>query len=73
MCAKMPILIESVGDQGLRVEQGFEWPADSATDRLSRQTRGRRARVAKRPGHCPSITAEAFAAIEATLPEESHG
>jgi hypothetical protein len=26
MCAKMPIVIESVGDQGQRVEQGFEWP-----------------------------------------------
>ena len=34
MCAKMPILIESVGDQGQRVEQGFEWPDESATDRL---------------------------------------
>jgi hypothetical protein len=34
MCAKMPIVIESVGDQGQRVEQGFEWPDDSATDRL---------------------------------------
>jgi hypothetical protein len=34
MCAIMPIVIESVGDQGQRVEQGFEWPDDSATDRL---------------------------------------
>ena len=34
MCAKMPIVIESVGDQGQRVEQGFEWPDESATDRL---------------------------------------
>ena len=53
MCAKMPNVIESVGDQGQRVEQGFEWPDDSATDRLSRQTRCRRTRLAKRPGHCP--------------------
>ena len=36
MCAKMPIVIESVGNQGQRVKQGFEWPDDSATDRLSR-------------------------------------
>ena len=34
MCAKMPIVVESVGDQGQRVEQGFEWPDESATDRL---------------------------------------
>jgi hypothetical protein len=34
MCAKMPIVIQSVGDQGQRVEQGFEWPDESATDRL---------------------------------------
>ena len=53
MRAKMPIVIESVGDQGQRVEQGFEWPDDSATDRLSRQIRRRRTRLAKRPGHCP--------------------
>lgn len=31
MCAKMRIVIESVGGQGQRVEQGFEWPDDSAT------------------------------------------
>jgi hypothetical protein len=30
---KMPVVIESVGDQGQRVERGFEWPDDSATDR----------------------------------------
>jgi hypothetical protein len=33
MCAKMPIVIESVGDQGQRVEQGFKWPDDSALKR----------------------------------------
>ena len=47
MCAKMPNVIESVGDQGQRVEQGFEWPDDSAKDRLSRQTRCRRTRLRK--------------------------
>jgi hypothetical protein len=36
MCAKMPILIESVGDQGQRVEQGFEWPDDSALKRVEK-------------------------------------
>ena len=37
MCAKMPILIESVGDQGQRVEQGFEWLDDSALKRVERE------------------------------------
>jgi hypothetical protein len=37
MCAKMPILIESVGDQGQRVEQGFEWPDDSALKRVEKE------------------------------------
>jgi hypothetical protein len=26
----MPIVIESIGDQGQRVEQGFRWPAEAA-------------------------------------------
>ena len=30
MYAKMPIVIEPVGDQGQRVEHGFEWADDSA-------------------------------------------
>jgi hypothetical protein len=37
MCAKMPIVIESVGDQGQRVEQGFEWPDDSALKRVEKE------------------------------------
>jgi hypothetical protein len=37
MCAKMPIVIESVGDQGQRVEQGFEWPADIAFKRVEKE------------------------------------
>jgi hypothetical protein len=30
----MPTVIESGGELGQRVEQGFVWPDDSATDRL---------------------------------------
>jgi hypothetical protein len=37
LCAKMPIVIESVGDQGQRVEQGFEWPDDSALKRVEKK------------------------------------
>ena len=37
MCAKMPIVIESVGDQGQRVEHGFEWPADIAFKRVEKE------------------------------------
>jgi hypothetical protein len=37
MCAKMPIVVESVGDQGQRVEQGFEWPDDSALKRVEKE------------------------------------
>jgi hypothetical protein len=37
MCAKMPIVTESVGDQGQRVEQGFEWPDDSALKRVEKE------------------------------------
>jgi hypothetical protein len=37
MCAKMPIVIESVGDRGQRVEQGFEWPDDSALKRVEKE------------------------------------
>jgi hypothetical protein len=37
MYAKMPIVIESVGDQGQRVEQGFEWPDDSALKRVEKE------------------------------------
>jgi hypothetical protein len=36
MCAKMPVVIESVGDQG-QVEQGFEWPDDSALKRVEKE------------------------------------
>jgi hypothetical protein len=44
MCAKMPIVIESVGDQGQRVEQGFEWPDDSALKRVEKEG-GRQAKI----------------------------
>jgi hypothetical protein len=37
MCANMPIVIESVGDQGQRVEQGFEWPDDIALKRVEKE------------------------------------
>jgi hypothetical protein len=37
MYGKMPIVIESVGDQGQRVEQGFEWPDDSALKRVEKE------------------------------------
>jgi hypothetical protein len=37
MCAKMPIVIESVGDQGQRVEQGFDWSDDSALKRVEKE------------------------------------
>jgi hypothetical protein len=37
MFAKMPIVIESVGDQGQRVEQGFDWPDDSALKRVEKE------------------------------------
>ena len=37
MYAKMPIVIESVGDQGQRVEQGFEWPDDIALKRVEKE------------------------------------
>jgi hypothetical protein len=33
----MPIVIESVGDQGQRVEQGFEWPDDIALKRVDKE------------------------------------
>jgi hypothetical protein len=49
MCAKMPILIESVGDQGQRVEQGFEWPDDSALKRVEKKAGGRLEYRARRP------------------------
>jgi hypothetical protein len=39
MCAKMPLVIESVGDQGQRVEQGFEWPDDIALKRVEKEGR----------------------------------
>jgi hypothetical protein len=38
MCAKMPTVIESVGDQGQRVEQGFECPDDSALKRVEKES-----------------------------------
>ena len=31
------VVIESVGDQGQRVEQGFEWPDDSALKRVEKE------------------------------------
>jgi hypothetical protein len=34
MKSTMPIVIDSVGELGQRVERGFEWPDDSAGDRL---------------------------------------
>ena len=37
MCGKMPIVIESVGDQGQRVEQGFEWPDDSSLKQVEKE------------------------------------
>jgi len=47
MRAKMPIVIESVGDQGQRVEQGFEWPDDSALKRVEKEG-GRQTRMLAR-------------------------
>jgi hypothetical protein len=44
MCAKMPTVIESVGDQGQRVERGFEWPDDSALKRVEKEG-GRQTRI----------------------------
>ena len=52
MCAKMPILIESVGTQGQRVEQGFEWPDDSALKRVEKEGGGR---LEYRHGRCRHI------------------
>jgi len=40
----MPIIIESVGDEGQRVEQGFEWPDDSALKRVEKEG-GRRTKI----------------------------
>jgi hypothetical protein len=34
MSSAMPTVIESIGEHGQRVESGFAWPDDSATDRL---------------------------------------
>jgi hypothetical protein len=34
MSSTMPQVIESVGEHGQRVERGFAWPEDIATDRL---------------------------------------
>jgi hypothetical protein len=48
MCAKMPIVIESVGDQGQRVEQGFEWPDDIALKRIEKEG-GRQTRISGAP------------------------
>ena len=48
MCAKMPIVSESVGDQGQRVEQGFEWPDDSAFKRVEKEG-GRQTKISSAP------------------------
>jgi hypothetical protein len=45
----MPIVIESVGDQGQRVEQGFEWPDDSALKRRAEKEGGRQAGILGAP------------------------
>jgi hypothetical protein len=34
MSSGLPTVVESVGELGQRVERGFAWPDDSATDRL---------------------------------------
>jgi hypothetical protein len=32
--SRMPAVLESVSADGIRTESGFQWPDDSATDRL---------------------------------------